>query len=278
MTSSENTSFFTQEYLEKNSRWFSHSGFLVSDSIIASKFGKDGMSEEALFGAYVYHFDKPSPCVFVSFGAGGTWIPNFPAARQFTISTSNAEQDRITDFIWYIDADGKYSIRARQYHIDLHECTCVRRPSDEEIANMHLRYNEELANKKLPSSGGPKKITASTTISSVMRGLKRQRRKRNSPLKNPPDVTTELRALDRRRLHDCDLQPPEERSNIPHWMESIRTTSSYSKEEMDEDDEDDEESSPTKKRKKTGASSSGGILERVLKSMQPRRRSLHQPK
>lgn len=179
-----------QRELESSSRWFSGIGCVFSDDFAQKHVGAVRMKQLDLSGAYVWRFDRPTSCTFVTFGAGGTWTFDLPITKQYTVSRTEAEMSRMSKFVMAIDPAGKYISRTWNYHLDLKDggCRQMRRPTDEEIAQLQLDYRED---RRQTLTGAFKPMRQEAVVGERM--------------------ARELRALDRRRLRDANILPPIER-------------------------------------------------------------------
>lgn len=187
---------WTQEELESKARWYAGAGCVFTEDFIRKHVGADRMKAVDLTGAYVYRAEKPVPCIYVHFGAGGSWIPDLPITKHLTVSRTEAECSRMGWFMMRLDPENKYRVRAWHYHVDLSAVKLVRRPSDEEIAELHLKYRDA------KQKHGKKQMAA-----------KRVR---------PDDrLQRELRALDRRRFRDASILPPPNRAGQPGYIDTI---------------------------------------------------------
>jgi hypothetical protein len=197
---------FTQIETEQRARWFIGSGCVFADDFIKNNIGAEKLKGVDMTGSYIIHMDKPVPCTFITFGAAGTWVPNSAITKQTAVTRTEAEAVKIGQFMFAIDPNNEYGIRAHVYHIDLSAGKILRRPTDDEIARLHLSYRDQ----KLPQSAKNKAKGAGAGTTGA--GTKKER---------------ELRALDRRRLTDAGILPPPERS-----------TNSKKKEEISDDEDE----------------------------------------
>lgn len=215
-----------QGELEGSARWFAGVGCVFSDDFAQKHVGAARMKQLDLAGAYVWRFDRPMPCTFVAFGAGGTWTIDLPITKQFTVSRTEAEMSRMSKFVMAIDPAGKYISRTWCYHLDLKDggCRQVRRPTDEEIAQLQLDYREE---KRQTLTGVYKPMKAEAVVGDRM--------------------VRELRALDRRRLRDANLLPPRERRSdalIKALKDGPRRVPKVGKRKLDSNRSDTDEEEP----------------------------------
>jgi hypothetical protein len=179
-----------QGELEGSARWFTGVGCVFSDDFAQKHVGAARMKQLDLAGSYVWRFDRPTPCTFVSFGAGGTWTLDLPITKQYTVSRTEAEMSRVGKFVNALDPSSKYIARTWCYHLDLKDggCRQMRRPTDEEVAQLQLDFREE----KRQTLTGPYKPLKRETVAGER-------------------MARELRALDRRRMRDANLLPPKDR-------------------------------------------------------------------
>lgn len=189
-----------QVELEKSARWFAGVGCVFAEDFIRKHVGADRMKAIDLTGAYVYRAEKPMPCIFVSFGAGGSWIPGAPITKHITINRTEAESHRMGTFMNQIDPENKYKVRTWYFHVDLYEAVVVRRPTDEEIAKLQLKYRDDKKAGMLPRNRRP---SAATTPEADR-------------------LQKELRALDRRRYTDAGILPPSERTKDASYLSVIK--------------------------------------------------------
>ena len=186
-----------QVEVEETARWYSGIGCVFSDDFAQKHVGAQRMKELDMQGAYVYHFDEPHPCFYVTFGAGGSWTFDLPVAKQMTVSRTEAEGSRLSQFVGALDPDNRFGLRPWNFHLDLSRAKKVRKPTDEEISRMHLEYRDD------------KKTNAA---------------KRRTPMKTTDEerMEREIRALDRRRFRDAGLVPPHDRCPNEAAMHKLR--------------------------------------------------------
>lgn len=183
----------TQIELEKRARYYMGVGLVFADDFIQKNIGTEKMKTLGLSGAYVIRIREPMPCLFITFGAGGSFVLDYPVARVFSVSKTEAEQVKLSWFIREVDPDNKYNLRIYYYHIDLAHGSIIKRPSDEDIAKLQLDYRDFKISKP-PNSDGLKRLVI--------------RKKR---VVESDRLHRELRALDRRRLIEAGVLPPIER-------------------------------------------------------------------
>lgn len=186
--------------LESMARYFVGTGVVFADDFIQKNIGPEKMKRLSIFGAYVIKMSEPTPCLFISFGAGVGFIANSPVAKLRMVSKTEAEHLYLSYLIEEVDPENKYQLRAHLYHLDLAHGAIIRRPSDEEIANLQLRYRDS---KKPPKKSiGRRRFT----IKSIGRP---NATKTSRPAER---LARELRALDRRRFSEAGIVPPPERA------------------------------------------------------------------
>ena len=188
----------TQLELEKKARWFSGTGCVFAVDYIHKHIGLERMKNIDMMGAYIYRSEIPIPCLYICFGAGGSWMADLPITKQMSITRTVAESARMGTFMQQIDPENKYSIRSWYYHIDLSIVKQIRRPTDLEIAQLQLRYRD----------------LKSTTPS--------YKKKKAVKLSKDDRIQRELRALDRRRYNDAGILPPEERASDSEHMQAVK--------------------------------------------------------
>lgn len=189
--------------LENSARYFVGIGLVFANDFINKNIGAEKMKKLSLFGAYVIKMNEPIPCLFISFGAGGSFIPNSPVSKVLAVSKTEAEHMYLAWLIKDIDPENKYQLRAYQYHLDLAHGSIIKRPTDEDIANMHLRYRD---GKNPPKKVGGKSRFTVKSMSKQATNTVISRRNRDERF------ARELRALDRRRFMETGIVPPPERS------------------------------------------------------------------
>lgn len=192
-----------QTELEKSSRWFAGTGCVFTEDFIRKHVGVERMKTIDMMGAYIYKAEKPMPCIFVCFGAGGAWIPNVPITKHITINRTEAESSRMGTFMYEIDPENKYHIRTWYFHLDLTEAKMIRRPTDDEIAKLQLKYRDS---KKYC-------VTPKNRRAAMLAATKRA---------EPDRLVKEIRALDRRRYTDAGIIPPPERANDVRYLALIK--------------------------------------------------------
>ena len=290
---------FTQEQIEKQARWFAGNGCVFAEDFILKHVGADRMKKINLTGAYIIKSDTPVPCMFITFGAGGSWTPDLAITKQCCVSRTEAECKRLGTFMYSMDPENKYNVRSWHYHIDLSKARVVRRPTDIEIAQLQLDYRDQKNIVATNPMGG-----AGCYYSSRNGGALCIRKKRPTKRKEEERLTRELRALDRRRFNDAGIHPPEERlEDEQEYMKAIkygprgpidyprrrldgyRSDTSSEKEDEEEEEEEEEDlfgeedgSSPlTRKRPRVSSGKNGEtVLESVLKAMQEQPRQKRQ--
>jgi hypothetical protein len=191
----------TQTYVEKKARYYIGSGVVFADDFINKNIGAEKMKELCLFGAYVIRMVDPVPCLFITFGAGGCFVLDYPVAKTMSVSKTEAEQVHLSWFISEADPVGKYNIRSNRYHLDLAHGAIIKRPSDEDIAQLQLNYRDWKTPKK--------NRTVKHRFSAKSLLNKPKARQEVTPQDR---ILRELRALDRRRLLEGGIVPPPERA------------------------------------------------------------------
>jgi hypothetical protein len=161
----------------ESARFLVAPGILFSDEFLKMNVPNDVMKSIDLTGAYVFHTTEPIPCTLFCFGIGlSSADGDGPIVRFRSVARSEAEQQWAYNFSTSIDPHNKFNLRSFSYHIDLTHTTLIRKPTDEEVATIHIKFRNSKSN--------------STSQQKMQR---------------------ELRALDRRRLHEAGVQPPADR-------------------------------------------------------------------
>jgi hypothetical protein len=190
-----------QEELEKTSRWFSGVGCVFTEDFIRKHVGTGRMKSIDMMGAYIFRTDA---CIFISFGAGGSWIPNAPITKHITVNRTEAEIVRMASFMTELDPDNKFGVRTWNFHVDLAQVKIARRPTDQEIGRLQLQYRDE----KKFSATPKKKRAAAMAVSKKA---------------EPERLKKEIRAIDRRRFKEAGVVPPADRiSADPSYLASIK--------------------------------------------------------
>lgn len=143
------------------------------------------MDDPLLVGAYVFDIKVPVDCKFFCFGAAGRFIPKgTPICKYRVVNRTVAECTAFCAFLRHIDPEDKMKLTSSLYHIDLAlaKATISKRPTDEDIASLHMKYRDFNRQKGYV----------------VVTGAQQR-------------VARELRALDRRRWLEGDIEPPAER-------------------------------------------------------------------
>jgi hypothetical protein len=176
--------------LEKRVRYYIGHGVVFTDDFIKKNIGVDKMKTINMDGSYIIKIQKPTPCIFITFGAGGSFVIDSPVCKIMSVSRSQAEVFKMGSFVGRIDPENKYGIHINVFHIDMKEshAAFVKRPTDIEIAQLQLNHRD-FKYRNIKGRG------------CVKRGIKRK----------DDRLTRELRALDRRRYHEAGILPPPER-------------------------------------------------------------------
>lgn len=67
--------------MERMARYYVGVGVVFADDFIQKNIGPERMKLLDLTGAYVIRMDSPTACIFITFGAGGCFIPDSPVAQ-----------------------------------------------------------------------------------------------------------------------------------------------------------------------------------------------------
>jgi len=196
-SSPSSSALITQQELEQKARYIVATGLYFSDDFFVQSVSKELMTELDMTGAYVIRMKKPLPSTFITFGASPGFIADAPCTRYVWVTRTEAENMAIANFMEAINPKREYPIKVVQHHIDLvtSEGVVVRRPTDEEIAMLHIRFREYRYGGSLSGS------------------CKRR-------------MERELRALDRRRFRDANIAPPPERASFMKKLEKFGIYSS----------------------------------------------------
>lgn len=181
----------TFDELFKCTRYLMKKAIVLSNEFMTKNIPKELLDKVDLRGAYIIRLSKPIPCLMFAFGASGSFMPDIPSLKYTVIDKSFAEDECFGRMFDTIDPDNKYKLKAGYYHIDLKDADAkfVRIPSDEEIADLHVRYK----NLHRPP----------TTTKQMLQ--------RKKPVTEDAKLESELRILDKRRFVDANLVPPPHR-------------------------------------------------------------------
>ena len=178
---------YNQSEIESFAKWYVGVGCVFSEEFLKSRVGAEKMRSVDLTGAYVIRVGGIKPCMFVTFGASGAWVVGLPVMKMPSVRMTDAEQMKLGLFMKEVDPTGEFGVRTWTFHVELGSANVVRRPTDGEICDLHLKYRES----KRPATKKGKKRVVEV---------------------DPDAGKRELRALDRRRFKDAGIWPPAERA------------------------------------------------------------------
>lgn len=172
---------------EKNARYIMAIGLMFSDDFFANAMTPEDLARVDMTGAYVIKVQKPACGMFIFFGAGFACIPDLPYAPYNWVCRTETEALAMGNFMAQVDREGLYRLRCTLYHIDMKEAeaSIVKRPTDVEIAQMHIRAH-------------------------------------SGDINNTAKIKRQLRALDRRRYRAGIMPPPDRMDNLKFIKELPR--------------------------------------------------------
>jgi len=172
-----------QQELEKDAGFYIGFGIILTQRMV-DRLGLK-MDDQILMGSYVFDMSVPVQCKFFCFGAGGRFVTKTsPISKYKIVTRTTAECTAFCAFIRKVDPEDKMKLVSSLYHIDLTgaKAVLVRRPPDDEIATLHMKYRDFNRQKGYV----------------VITGAQQR-------------MARELRALDRRRWMEGGIEPPPDR-------------------------------------------------------------------
>jgi hypothetical protein len=131
----------TQQEIEADARYIICTAIMVTEEFLGQAVSADRLKAINLEGIYIAKLMKPVPFFAFFAGAGAAWVPDTPGYAYKWVYPTEAEKMRLATLLGDLNTGWKYSCRAGLCHLDLKagEGKLVRRPSDEEIAAIHVR-------------------------------------------------------------------------------------------------------------------------------------------
>lgn len=186
-------------------------GILLADDYFTKVMTPDQLARVDMTGAWIVRIRKPRPCLFITFGAGGSFLPGEPCVLYTWISRSMSEQVALGAFMNDISPPNvrPSNLRVMCYHIDLVEAQgqIIRRPTDEEIARMDLHArslpgDERRVAREVRAVG--KRRAAATSTKDEKQKKKRKKQREAKAAKEEEELVKELFGSDEADLDDCE--------------------------------------------------------------------------